>query len=89
MPEMNDNAHVTYTVKDLIGQLDEKVDKVLEKLDAKADMAKVEALIVRVDVLEKGAIARAARLSTAQRIWLTVLSIVAVVSPIVTAAVWR
>lgn len=49
---MAEEPSVTYTVKDLIGRVDVKVDQILSRLETKANTAEVAALAVRVDTLE-------------------------------------
>lgn len=48
-----DTGTVRFTVKELFARIDAKLDTLASVLDAKADHAALEALALRVDVLEK------------------------------------
>ncbi len=48
----DDNMTIRYSAKELFGQVNQKLDVLLEKVDAKADHAALVALTERVDVLE-------------------------------------
>lgn len=50
-----DNGRITFTVKELLGKLDEKLDRIAEQLSAKADAHDLERLEERVIVLEGSA----------------------------------
>lgn len=49
---VEDDMQIRYTAKELFGQVNQKLDVLLEKVDAKADHAALVALTERVDVLE-------------------------------------
>ena len=55
MSESADNGRITFTVKELLGKVDVKLDAIAAKLDAKADAHDLEALETRVEVLESSA----------------------------------
>jgi hypothetical protein len=56
-----ENGRITYTVKELLGKLDNKLDLIVAQLATKAEAHEVEQLEVRVAVLE-GSAATAAEL---------------------------
>lgn len=96
MTSPDNNGQVSYTVKELIqnldekfdmrvGNLDSKVDRVLLALSNKADTDAMNVLVRRVEVLERGEIKRGASMSTLQRVWLTVLSIATLLTPSIVA----
>lgn len=50
---MANGEGVTYTTKELISEIDHKLDRVLEKLDQKADKSFVDGLERRVEAIER------------------------------------
>ena len=52
MRPADDNMTIRYSAKELFGQVNAKLDVLLEKVDAKADHAALVALTERVDQLE-------------------------------------
>lgn len=55
MSDMADNGRITFTVKELLAKVDQKLDLIVGQLDSKAESHDVERLEVRVEVLEKSA----------------------------------
>ena len=53
MSGSEENGVVRFTVKELLAQLDGKLDKVIEKIDEKAPQYQVDALDKRVDSVER------------------------------------
>lgn len=49
----DDDTRVTFTVKELIGDINRKLDAVLTALHGKADTSRVQALEARVDGVER------------------------------------
>ncbi len=52
MSDADENMVIRYSAKELFGQVNTKLDVLLEKVDAKADHAALVALTERVDQLE-------------------------------------
>lgn len=90
MPDSDDMASITYTVKELLSDIRGSLGRLEGKLDAKADRSEVAELIRRVDT-ESNRITAIETLITTQEkadvkttewkrfIWPTVLSIVVIV----------
>lgn len=58
MADEGNGTSIRFTTKELLQQVNEKLDKIDEKLDAKADKVVVDQLIRRVDDLDRSMVKR-------------------------------
>ncbi len=56
--EQEDNQRVSFTVKELLGQINSKLDTMAIAIAAKADHAEMQRLAARVETLERAGIAQ-------------------------------
>lgn len=74
MTELNGGGGVVYTVKELLGNLDQKLDAVIAKLDGKVDQRAFDELKQRVKVLEDRASNSEAAKQTAETVAATLVA---------------